>query len=600
MASPSGGTTPFGTAPYQAVTQRPNRRLVYAAGVVGIVAVSAWLASRAFRPAPMAIEIANIRQVTREAEPEIHAAISPDGGEVAYESGYPGHTRIVVRDVSGGRPLPLTQDWGGAQVLPTWMPDGRSVVFRNLRTTADHAAGSWKLPRLGGQAVALDPAEAAALTRGFTVVSRGDTAYARDAAGRETLLRIGAGEVHSPAVRGDGSALAYVVGNQRSVYEWGNAAPSEIWVLPVGGIPVLVSDSSSLNMSPAWLPDGTLLFVSNRDGARDLYAVRLDGSGVPRGPPTRLTTGLGAYTVSVAADGRTAAYDRFVVRRNIYTIPIPMSGSISLRDARPVTTGNQLIENIDLSADGKWIAYDSDIEGNQDIFVLSAAGGEARQVTRSPGNDMVADFSPDGREITFHSTRNVIRQIYVINTDGSGERQLTSGNEQLFNPAFSPDGLRIAYASGSWSVFTIARGSLDAPWQAPTRLPIDTGYAPRWSPDGTSLVYDIRGSGDGIGIYPLGGTPRVVISAATSGLQTLRWPEWSPDGRMIYFRAIGPDGTEGVYEIGARGGVPRLMVRFDDPSMLVFGGGVLPGNGLFYFAVGEIQSDVYVMDLVTR
>ena len=316
--------------------------------------------------------------------------------------------------------------------------------------------------------------------------------------------------------------------------------------MPVGGIPVLVSDSSSLDMSPAWLPDGTLLFVSNRDGARDLYAVRLDGSGVPRGPPTRLTTGLGAYTVSVAADGRTAAYDRFVVRRNIYTISIPMSGSISLRDARPVTTGNQLIENIDLSADGKWIAYDSDIEGNQDIFVLSAAGGEARQVTRSPGNDMVADFSPDGREITFHSTRNVIRRIYVINTDGSGERQLTSGNEQLFNPAFSPDGLRIAYASGSWSVYTIARGSLDAPWQAPTRLPIDTGYAPRWSPDGTSLVYDIRGSGDGIGIYSLGGTPRVVISAATSGLQTLRWPEWSPDGRMIYFRAIGPDGAEDV------------------------------------------------------
>ena len=28
-------------------------------------------------------------------------------------------------------------------------------------------------------------------------------------------------------------------------------------------------------MSPAWLTDGTLLFVSNRDGARDIYAVRL-------------------------------------------------------------------------------------------------------------------------------------------------------------------------------------------------------------------------------------------------------------------------------------------------------------------------------------
>ncbi|HQR17771.1 MAG TPA: protein kinase [Gemmatimonadales bacterium] len=600
LTSPSGGTTPLGTAPYQAMARRPRRRLAHAVGVVVVVALMAWLASRAFRPAPAIIEISNIRQVTREAEPEIHVAISPDGGEVAYESGYPGHTHIVVRDVSGGRPLPLTGDWEGAQVLPAWMPDGRSVVFQNLRTTADHAAGSWKLPRLGGQAVALDPADAAALTRGFTLLSRGDTAYARDATGHETLLRIGAGEVHSPAVRGDGRALAYVVGNRRSVYDWGNAAPSEIWVLPAGGVPVLATDSSSLNMSPTWLPDGTLLFVSNRDGARDLYAVRLDGSGRPRGRAVRLTTGLGAYAVSVATDGRTAAYDRFSLRRNIYTIPIPRTGSISLRDARPVTTGNQVVENIDLSADGQWIAYDSDIEGNQDIFVLSAAGGEARQVTRDPGDDMVPDFSPDGREIAFHSARNVIRQIYIINTDGSGERQLTSGNEQHFNPAFSPDGLRLAYASASWSVYTIARGSLSAPWQAPTRLPIDTGYAPRWSPDGASLVYDIRGSGDGIGIYQLGGTARVVISAATSGLQSLRWPEWSHDGAMIYFRALGPDGTEGVYEIAATGGLPRLMVRFDDPSMPVFGGGVLPGNGLFYFAVGEIQSDVYVMDLVRK
>ena len=149
-------------------------------------------------------------------------------------------------------------------------------------------------------------------------------------------------------------------------------------------------------------------------------------------------------------------------------------------------------------------------------------------------------------------------------------------------------------------MYTIARGALDAPWQAPTRLPIDTGYAPRWSPDGASLVYDIRGTEDGIGIYSLGGTPRIVTSGATSGLQTLRWPEWSPDGRMIYFRALGPDGTEGVYEVGVSGGVPRLIVRFDDPSMLVFGGAVLAGKGLFYFPVGEIQSDVYVMDLVRK
>jgi hypothetical protein len=60
------------------------------------------------------------------------------------------------------------------------------------------------------------------------------------------------------------------------------------------------------------------------------------------------------------------------------------------------------------------------------------------------------------------------------------------------------------------------------------------------------------------------------------------------------------DGTLGEYEIPVAGGVPRLLVRFDDPAMSVFGGSVQTGNGQFYFAVAKIESDMYVMDLVRK
>ena len=610
LATPSGGTTPVHTTPHKVARPGLRRRVAWGIGAVASAAVLGWAGWRAFRPGPLSITITNTRQVSREPEPEIHVAISPDGREVAYESGYAYATHIVVRDVAAGRPLSLTGDWQGAQILPAWMPDGRSIVFVNQRTTSDHAAGDWKVPRLGGQAVALDSADRLALNQGFTIVVRRDSAFARRADGSETLLRVGLQEVHSPAWRMDGSARAYVVGNQRYVADWGNVAPSAIWVATIGRAPVRVTDSTSLNMSPAWLPDGSLLFVSNRDGARDIYAVRLDRSGAPRELPARLTTGLDAYSVSVSADGRTAAYDRFILRRNIYTVPIPRSGSVSLRDARPVTTGNQTIENLGLSADGKWIVFDSNLEGNQDIFVMPAAGGEPRRVTRDPGGDFSPDFSPDGRQITWHSTRKGTRDVYVINADGSDERRLTSDEEQSYNPAFSPDGLRIAYGNGPWSgaygdgvsltVHVLSRERLDAPWQAPARLPIEKGYGPRWSPDGSRLVYGVRGSRNGIGIFPLGGTPRTVIAAGTIGLQNLTWPEWSADGRTIYFRAFSPDGIEGVYMVAANGGAPRLLVRFDDPAMSVFGGAVLAGNGMFYFAVGEVESDIYVMDLVRK
>src|SRR2546426_3862870 len=46
------------------------------------------------------------------------------------------------------------------------------------------------------------------------------------------------------------------------------------------------------NMSPVWVPQRrALLYVSNRDGGRDVYAVTVTTSGGSASPPVRLTTG---------------------------------------------------------------------------------------------------------------------------------------------------------------------------------------------------------------------------------------------------------------------------------------------------------------------
>ncbi len=585
-----------GAAPAGTSRPMPWRAIVGVAVVLAAVAGGWWL----LRPRPWTLSVTNIRQVTREPAAEIKVALSPDGREIAYEAGFPLHTHIEVRDVQGGRPIALTGDWQGTQFTPRWTPDGREIVFSNLYTTADHEKGGWRIPRLGGQAAPADTGAALVAGPGRRVMARGDTTLVVAEDGTETVLYIGFPDLHSFAWRGDGSMVAWVRGNRDYNNSWGNVSPSQVWVAPVGGTPVPVTDSTSLNVKPAWLPDGTLLFISNRDGARDVYAVRLTESGAPRGAPLRLTTGLEPFSVSPSADGRTLAYDRLLLRRNIYALPIPGRGSVSIRSAAPLTSANQTVEMASLSGDGTQLVFDSNIEGRQDLYIMPAAGGEPRRVTRDGFDDFSPDFSPDAREIVFHTIRNTTRDIHVIGSDGTGEVVLVDDAAESFHPAFSPDGLAVVYSdlADSSTTRVVRRDAIGAPWGTPEALPIPDGFGPRWSPDGTALAYFTHARPGGIGIYRFGGEARQLMPPDAFGLEYPSWPEWAPDGRSIYFRAVDAKGIEGLYQVDLDGGAPRLVVRFDDPARSVFLGSIPIGNGRFYFVAGELESDIFLMDLV--
>src|SRR5207245_1507881 len=169
------------------------------------------------------------------------------------------------------------------------------------------------------------------------------------------------------------------------------------------GAPIRVTDEQSLNVSPAWAPGALgLLYISTRDGGPDVYQVALTGSGRPRGSPVRLTTGLGARGISVAADGTRLAYAVFAERSNVWSLPLSAlgAGAVSIARAVPLTLGNQTIETVALSPDGAWLAFDSDRSGVQQIYRVRLPGGEPEQVTSEPAGALFPSWSPDGRGLS--------------------------------------------------------------------------------------------------------------------------------------------------------------------------------------------------------
>src|SRR6185295_5632656 len=130
---------------------------------------------------------------------------------------------------------------------------------------------------------------------------------------------------------------------------------------------------------------------------------------------------------------------------SIWSIPVPVRGPVSIRAATRITTGNETIEGVDVSSDGRWLAFDSDRNGNADLYVMPVTGGEARQVTTDSANDYSPDWSPDGRRIAFHSLRNGTRDIYTVGFDGTGLTRRTSSADEELDPDWAPDGESIVY-----------------------------------------------------------------------------------------------------------------------------------------------------------
>lgn len=104
-----------------------------------------------------------------------------------------------------------------------------------------------------------------------------------------------------------------------------------------------------------------------------------------------------------------------------------------------VTEGTWM--SLDVSPDGSELVFD--LLG--DIYLLSIEGGDARNISPGFHWDMQPRFSPDGSQIAFTSDRDGGDNIWVMDRDGGNPRQITRENFRLTsNPDWSPDGNYIA------------------------------------------------------------------------------------------------------------------------------------------------------------
>ncbi|HEX3234114.1 MAG TPA: BTAD domain-containing putative transcriptional regulator [Gemmatimonadales bacterium] len=544
---------------------------------------------------------------------ELDPALSPDGKMIAYSADDGTRFQIFVKQVAGGRAVAVTQELPGSHWRPQWSPDRSRMAFQ--------AGGRiYEVPAFGGvPRVLVEPAHpgswvasAAWSPDGRAIAYVEDWAvYRRAIGGGPATLLCRLANAHSLAWSPDGRWIALVSGNPGFIFgesPWGsstnlgNIAPSSIWIVPAaGGNPIRITDDQALNTSPVWLPHTAgLLFVSNREGSRDVYRVDLSGAGVPAGEPTRLTTGLSAHSISLSADGRALAYSVFSYTANIWSLDIPEHGEAAEAGARPFTEGTQIIEGISLSPDGRWLAFDSDRDGNQDVYKMPIGGGEAEQLTDSPDDEFVSTWSGDGKALALHSYHAGSRGLRLVPADGGRPVEVVRWPPNQRSPGWSRDGRALVFTSdvtGELQLFLVRRKS-DSTWGTARQLTTAGGWAGRWSPDGRSIVY-CRADGVWL-IDDQGRGNRQLFEAGDSGSPSPELALWSPDGRTIYFKAFDAAGSSSLWAISPSGSAPRLLVRFDDPSRPSSRPEFATDGRRFFFTLGTRQSDIWAMELRRR
>ena len=202
------------------------------------------------------------------------------------------------------------------------------------------------------------------------------------------------------------------------------------------------------------------------------------------------------------------------------------------------------------SPDGKMMAYVSNADGSDQVWVKNLASGDPIQLTFGPPGSGRLTWSPTGDQIVF--ARAGGQGIWSVPPLGGPPRRLI---EQGNRPKFSRDGRRLVFerAGEIWIANadgSDARRAYDAP---PSTFP----SLPALSSDGESIVFFLSPGGP-LGDYWVVRTPGGPARQLTFDHSAGGSAAWTPDNRSIVFPSA-RSGSMTLWQIATEGGTPRPL-----------------------------------------
>ena len=247
-------------------------------------------------------------------------------------------------------------------------------------------------------------------------------------------------------------------------------------------------------------------------------------------------------------------------------IGIILSGDLSRKGAEALETVQQApparYGSLPVvSPDGKRIAFISNRNGADDVYVISLEGRNERRLTNSPDAEANVAWSRD-RKILFAIFKEDFSHIYQIDADGTNQQELAKVPGRAV--VLSPDGQRLLYMAGTWTASKLTVSASDGSNPKEITDGSSIAWNSQWSPDGKMIAFTGRDD-------PKSELAIFVINADGSGLRHLthvpaeeggaQGPRWSADGQQLAFQVNSrtQKGLAHIWTIDLRTGAARKL-----------------------------------------
>ena len=548
------------------------------------------------RPAAIPFAEMKIKQLTTKGNVG-WAAISPDGEFYAYSMNERGEykTSLWLGQTDGSKDIQLRPPDDNIVRGLAFSPDGKTLYFTVANSTESRGR-LFKMPVLGGVAEKLlDNVRSFGLSPdgkqvGFFRPSKETNLPALIIANldgtleRELLTRPMGKDFSSraPAWSPDGLMLAFAAVNDTA------KRSEEVFTVRVadGYLEKLTAlDWIRIN-NLVWRSNGqgfTIVATDKNEATRHLWVIETNGNA------HRVSSDTDSYggSLSISTDGDSLLAVQIRSESNLWVAPAD-----EFSRARQVTfssiNGVYGWHGFDWMPDNR-IVFTAGIDRSLAVYSIDANGSNIRQLTSTGFWDRTPNMAAGGRFIVFQSNRSGSNEIWRINADGSDLTQLTMGGGNT-DPHPTPDGEWVVYISNRDGKQFIWRTPIDGgePAQVTGKYSLD----PRVSHEGRLVACGYRADDKSplqlAVVSSEDGNPIKLfdIPPSTTFSQGIRW---TPDDKAVCYRDV----ANGIWRQDLNGGPPQRLKGLPEEKIYTYGWS--RDGKLFAFTRGREISDVMLI-----